>query len=85
MILFPKFRRRWRLAKVMAEAEADGEALIRVPGHLAAQLKTYAWQLYVETGAEKWAAQGREIPLSEWQAAMTEAGRHRLSRPRGKR
>lgn len=75
MALFGKLQNRWRIAKIMAEAEASGEALIRVPGALAAQVKSYAWHLKVETASDRWATDVYDVPLEKWQATLSEAGR----------
>lgn len=75
-------RTRWRIAKVMADAQARGEALIRVPGPLADQVRTYAWQLRVESAVGRWAVAEQEVSIDEWRATMSahyppKGGRHR--------
>lgn len=71
MALFPKFRRRWRMAGYLAQAEADGQVLIIVPAWQSDEVRRTVWLNNVQRASDRWAAKINEIPVTEWQAAIS--------------
>ena len=79
-----RIRRRWQLAGFLAEAETNGNTLMDIPAELQAEVQLLRWRHKVERASERWDANVNDIPVTEWQAAVSQMGRHRLSRPRKK-
>lgn len=82
MALFGDLRRRWLLAKWLAEAEDNGKMLIAVPDGMAAQVHGEIWRHNVEAASERWATKIADVSLDDWQEAVLKLGRHRKGQPR---
>lgn len=60
-----------RRARLIYDAADRGAVLIEVPSWMAAEVSAMVWERKRQRSAEKWAERAQDIPLSEWQSAMT--------------
>lgn len=68
--MLSKIRARWRLAGILAKAEANGQSVITVPFELVAQVELDIWKRQVATASARWAARESQVSLEDWKSAM---------------
>lgn len=66
-------RRRWRLARVLAQAERDGKTLIAIPAWLISRARLDLWVASTQHAQEKWAQAVRDVTPEQWRKAMLAA------------